>query len=43
MYFSYTVLANPEMEPHALHTYQSKQVPDGCIDSNKGEPHQPHE
>ncbi len=37
MHFSYTILANPEVEPHASDTYQSKLVPDGSIDSNKCE------
>ncbi len=27
--FSYTMLANPEVEPHAPNTYQSKLVPSG--------------
>ena len=27
--FSYTVLANPELEPNAPNTYQLKQVPIG--------------
>ncbi len=35
--FSYTIVANPEVEPHAPNTYQSKLVPSGSIDSNKRE------
>ncbi len=35
--FSYTILANPEEEPHAPTTYQSKLVPGGSINSNKCE------
>ncbi len=31
IHFSYIILANPEMELHALDTYQSKQVPGGDI------------
>ena len=33
--FSYAVLGNPELEPHAPNTYQSKQVPGDDINSNK--------
>ncbi len=33
--FSYTILANPGMEPHAPNTYQSKLVPGDYIYSNK--------
>ncbi len=32
-----TILANPEVEPHAPNTYQSKLVPGGFINSNKCE------
>ncbi len=35
--FSYTILAIPEVEPHAPHTYQSKPVPCVSINSNKCE------
>ncbi len=35
--FSYTVLANPEIELNALHTKQSKHVPCCYIKSNKYE------
>ncbi len=35
--FSYTILANPEVEPHAPNTYQSKLVPGGSIKSNECE------
>ena len=35
--FSYTILANPEVEPHAPNTYQSKLVPSDSINSNKCE------
>ncbi len=35
--FSYTILANPEVEAHALYTYQSNLVPGGSIISNKCE------
>ena len=27
--FSYTILANPEVEPHAPNTYESKPLPGG--------------
>ncbi len=37
IYFSYTILANPELEPHAPNAYQSKLVPDGLINDNKCE------
>ncbi len=33
--FSYTILANPEVERHAPDTYQSKPVPGDSINSNK--------
>ncbi len=35
MYFSYiyTILANPEVEPHAHNTYQSKLVPSDSINT----------
>ncbi len=36
MYFSYTILANPEVEPHAP-TYQSKLVSSDSINSKKCE------
>ena len=32
--FSYTILANHEVEPHAPNTYQSKLVPGGSIIPN---------
>ena len=35
--FSYANLANPEVEPHAPNTYQSKLIPSGSIISNKSE------
>ena len=35
LFFSDTVLANPELEPCAPYTYQAKQVPGGDI--SKGE------
>ena len=35
--FSYTILANPKVEPHAPNTYQSKLVPSDSINSNKCE------
>ncbi len=35
--FSYTILANPEVDPRAPNTYQSKLVPGGSINSNKSE------
>ncbi len=35
--FSYTILANPEVEPHAPNTYQSKLVPSDSSNSNKCE------
>ncbi len=35
--FSHTILANPELEPHAPNTYQSKLVPSGSINNNKHE------
>ena len=35
--FSYTILANPKLEPHAPDTYQSKLVPGDSIYSNKCE------
>ena len=35
--FLYTILANPEVEPHARNTYQSKLLPGGSINSNKCE------
>ncbi len=35
--FSYTILANPEVEPHAPNTYQSNLVPSNSINSNKHE------
>ncbi len=35
--FSYTILANPEVEPHAHNIYQSKLVPSDSINSNKCE------
>ncbi len=35
MYFSYAILANPELEPHAPNTYQSRLVLDGSINSKK--------
>ena len=35
--FSYTILADPELEPHAPSTYQSKLVIGGSINSNKWE------
>ncbi len=35
--FSCTILANPEVEPHATYTYQSKLVPSDSINSNKCE------
>ena len=35
--FSYTILANPKVEPHAPNTYQSKLVPGGSNNSNKCE------
>ncbi len=35
--FSYTILANPEVEAHAPNTYQSKLVLVGSINSNKRE------
>ena len=35
--FSYTILANREVEPHAPDTYQSKLVPSGSINSIKCE------
>ena len=35
--FSYTILANPEVEPHAPDTYQSKLLPGVSINSNKCE------
>ncbi len=35
--FSYTILANPEVESHAPNAYQSKLVPGGSIYSNKCE------
>ena len=31
--FYYTILANPDVEPHAPSTYQSKLVPGGSINS----------
>ncbi len=34
---SYTVLSNPELEPHVRNTYQSKLVPCCFINSNKCE------
>ena len=33
--FSYTILANPEVEPHAPNTHQSKLLPSGSINRNK--------
>ncbi len=33
--FSYAILANPEVEPHAPNTYQSKLVPGGSINNNE--------
>ncbi len=39
--FSYTILVNPEEEPHAPNTYQSELVPGGFI--NVSGPHQGHE
>ncbi len=41
MYFFYTILANPEVEPHAPTTYQSKLVTGGSIDVR--DPHLGHE
>ena len=35
--FSYTILANPDVEPHAPNTYQSKLAPGGSINGNKCE------
>ncbi len=35
--FSCTILANPEVEPHAPYTYQSKLVPSVSINSNKSQ------
>ncbi len=35
--FPYTTLVNPEVEPHAPNTYQSKLVPSDSINSNKCE------
>ncbi len=35
--FSYTILANPEVEPHTPNTYQSKLVPSESFNSNKCE------
>ncbi len=35
--FSYTILANRKVEPHAPNTYQSKLVPSDSIDSHKCE------
>ncbi len=35
--FSYTILANPEVEPHAPNIYQSNLVPSDSINSNKCE------
>ncbi len=37
MHFPYTILANPEVKPHAPNTCQSKLVPGGSINSNKCE------
>ncbi len=46
MYFSYTILANPEVEPHAPNTYQSKLILIGSINTprtviatNASDPH----
>ncbi len=35
--FSYAILANPGVEPHAPNTYQSKLLPSVSINSNKCE------
>ncbi len=35
--FPIPFVANPELEPHAPNTYQSKLVPGGSINSNKCE------
>ena len=35
--FSYTILANPELEPHSPNTYQLKLGPGGSINSNRCE------
>ncbi len=44
MYFSYTILAIPEVEPHAPNTYQSEPVPSGSIlVTNVRDPHLGHE
>ena len=42
--FSYAILANPEVEPHAPNTYQSKLVPGGSIiATNVRDPNLGHE
>ncbi len=42
--FSYTILTNPEVEPHAPNTYQSKWAPVGSINAtNVRDPHLGHE
>ncbi len=43
IFFSYTIQADPEVEPHAPNTYQSILVPGGSINSNKCDPYLSHE